>query len=43
MAKPMLYLTGEEIKKGDRALLHGEAGIGDYQDLKFISRAPNSH
>jgi hypothetical protein len=26
MAKPMLYLTGEEIKKGDRVLLHGEAG-----------------
>ena len=84
----MLYLTGEEIKKGDRVLLHGEAGeidlvvggknldgennpeawpaakdgrgimisepkifgylflkeadIGDYEDLEFISRAPDS-
>jgi len=79
----MLYPTGEEIKKGDRVLLHGEAGeidlvqdgennpeawpeakdgrgimisepkifgylflkeadIGDYEDLEFISRVPDS-
>jgi hypothetical protein len=24
--KPLLYRTGEEIKEGDRVLLHGEAG-----------------
>jgi death on curing protein len=30
MAKPMLYLTGEEIKKGDRVLLPGEAGEVDF-------------
>jgi hypothetical protein len=26
MAKPLLYSTGEEIRKGDFVLLHGEAG-----------------
>jgi hypothetical protein len=26
MAKPLLYLTSEEIRKGDRVLLHGDPG-----------------
>ena len=26
MAKPLLYSTGEEIRKGDCVLLHSEAG-----------------
>lgn len=30
MAKPLLYLTGWEIRKGDRVLLHGEVGEVDF-------------
>jgi hypothetical protein len=26
VAKPLLYLTGEEIRKSDRVLLHGDPG-----------------
>jgi hypothetical protein len=30
MPKPLLYLTGEEIRKGDRVLLHGDAANLDF-------------
>jgi hypothetical protein len=83
MAKPLLYFTGEEIRRGDRVLLHGEAAeidfvldgennpeawpaeeygrgimisepktfgylllgeahIGSYEELEFVSRSPDS-